>query len=184
MQAVQQASRRQGTRGDDADLALVMDGLQAEREQGNTVDVAYWRFETFRRQFFAADVPGHEQYTRNMATGASLVHLAVVRVDAEKGVLPQTARHSRIAATMGIRQVVLAVNKLDLVGWDQARFEAFADDDEVVAAETGIARNPGDPAVGARGRQPDAAGGPFAVVFGPDPPRLPEIRDRQNGNPG
>ena len=138
LQAVAEDSRRYGTRGDDTDLALLMDGLQAEREQGITIDVAYRRFETPRRQFFVADAPGHEQYTRNMATGASLADLAVVLVDAEKGVLPQTARHSRIAAMFGVRRVVLAVNKMDLVDWDQARFDAIAAAYADVAAETGI----------------------------------------------
>ena len=138
LQAAAKDSRRYGTQGDDTDLALLMDGLQAEREQGITIDVAYRRFETPRRQFFVADAPGHEQYTRNMATGASLADLAVVLVDAEKGVLPQTARHSRIAAMFGVRRVVLAVNKMDLVGWDQARFDAIAAAYADVAAETGI----------------------------------------------
>ena len=139
-QAVEQASRRYGTQGDDADLALLMDGLQAEREQGITIDVAYRRFETPRRQFFVADAPGHEQYTRNMATGASTAGLAVVLVDADKGVIPQTARHSRIAGMLGIRHVVLAVNKMDRVGWDQARFDAIAAAYRAVARETGITK--------------------------------------------
>ena len=138
LQAVETASRRCGTRGDDADLALLMDGLQAEREQGITIDVAHRRFETPRRQFFVADAPGHEQYTRNMATGASVADLAVVLVDAEKGVLPQTARHSRIAGMLGIRHGVLAVNKMDVVGWDQARFDAIAGAYRAVAEEIGI----------------------------------------------
>ena len=136
--AVERASRRYGTQGEHADLALLMDGLQAEREQGITIDVAYRRFETPRRQFFVADAPGHEQYTRNMATGASLADLAVVLVDAQRGVLPQTARHSRIAALLGVRRVVLAINKMDLVGWDRARFDAIAADYREIADETGI----------------------------------------------
>ena len=139
VQAVEKDSRRYGTQGDDTDLALLMDGLQAEREQGITIDVAYRRFETPRREFFVADAPGHEQYTRNMATGASLADLAIVLVDAEKGVLAQTARHSRIAAMFGVRRVVLAVNKMDLVGWDQAPFDAIAAAYAEVAADTGIA---------------------------------------------
>ena len=138
LHAVEQASRRYGTQGGDADLALLMDGLQAEREQGITIDVAWRRFETPRRQFFVADVPGHEQYTRNVATGASLADLAVLLVDARKGVLPQTARHTRIAAMFGVRQVVLAVNKMDLVGWEQARFDTVAGAFAELAAETGI----------------------------------------------
>ena len=138
LEAVKQASRRYGTQGDDPDLALLMDGLQAEREQGITIDVAYRRFETPRRQFFVADAPGHEQYTRNMATGASLADLAVVVVDAEKGVLPQTARHTRIAANFGIGRVVLAVNKMDLAGWDEARFDAITTIYGELAAEIGV----------------------------------------------
>ena len=139
LQAAEDASRRYGTQGDSADLALLMDGLMAEREQGITIDVAYRRFETPRRAFFVADAPGHEQYTRNMATGASTADLAVVLVDAEKGVLPQTARHSRIAGMLGIRHVVLAVNKMDRVAWDPARFDAVAAAYEAVAEESGIA---------------------------------------------
>ena len=138
MQAAEEASRRYGTQGSDADLALLMDGLMAEREQGITIDVAWRRFETPRRAFFVADAPGHEQYTRNMATGASTADLAVVLVDAGKGVLPQTARHSRIAGMLGIRHVVLAVNKMDRVGWDPARFDAIADAYRAVAEDTGI----------------------------------------------
>ena len=139
IQAVESASRRYGTQGDRADLALLMDGLQAEREQGITIDVAYRRFETPRRAFFVADAPGHEQYTRNMATGASTADLAIVLVDAEKGVLPQTARHSRIAGMLGIRHVVLAVNKMDRIGWDRVRFDAIADAYRALAEDAGIA---------------------------------------------
>ena len=137
--AAAEASRRYGTQGGATDLALLMDGLMAEREQGITIDVAYRRFETPRRQFFVADAPGHEQYTRNMATGASTADLAVLLVDAEKGVLPQTARHSRIAGMLGIRHVVLAVNKMDRIGWDRARFNAIAGAYRAVAEDTGIA---------------------------------------------
>ena len=138
LRAAETASRRYGTQGDSADLALLMDGLMAEREQGITIDVAYRRFETSRRQFFVADAPGPEQYTRNMATGASGAELAVLLVDAEKGVLPQTARHSRIAGMLGIRQVVLAVNKMDRVGWERARFDAVSTAYKAIARETGI----------------------------------------------
>src|SRR6185503_12199881 len=103
-------SRKYGTQGDELDFALLMDGLAAEREQGITIDVAYRFFATQRRKFIVADTPGHEQYTRNMVTGASNAQLAVILVDARKGLLTQTHRHSTIAALMGIRQVVLAVN--------------------------------------------------------------------------
>jgi len=116
---VEADSRRHGTQGDDLDLALLVDGLQAEREQGITIDVAYRTFSTARRSFIVADAPGHEQYTRNMATGASTADLAVVLVDARKGVLPQTCRHTTILALLGVRHVILAVNKMDLVGWSK-----------------------------------------------------------------
>ncbi len=121
-------SRQYGTQGEKMDLALLVDGLQAEREQGITIDVAYRFFATDRRRFIVADTPGHEQYTRNMATGASTADVAVILIDARKGVLTQTRRHSRIVSMMGIRRVVLAVNKMDLVGFDQGTFEAIVVD--------------------------------------------------------
>lgn len=139
LQRVEADSRRYGTQGDAADLALLLDGLQDEREQGITIDVAYRTFETPRRRFVVADAHGHEQYTRNMATGASTADLAVVMTDARKGILPQTGRHTRIAALFGVRQVVLAVNKMDLAGWDQATFEAIVADYRRVAADLGLA---------------------------------------------
>jgi bifunctional enzyme CysN/CysC len=128
LQALKKDSLQYGTQGDALDLALLVDGLQAEREQGITIDVAYRFFATQHRRYIVADTPGHEQYTRNMATAASTAHLAVVLVDARKGVLVQTRRHSRIVAMMGIRHVVLAVNKMDLVGHDPAVFEAIVRD--------------------------------------------------------
>ncbi len=121
--SLQSDSRQYGTQGEKIDLALLVDGLQAEREQGITIDVAYRFFATDRRRFIVADTPGHEQYTRNMATGASTADVAVILIDARKGVLTQTRRHSRIVSMMGIRHVVLAVNKMDLVGFDQTTFE-------------------------------------------------------------
>ena len=121
-------SRHYGTQGEKIDLALLVDGLQAEREQGITIDVAYRFFATDRRRYIVADTPGHEQYTRNMATGASTADLAVILVDARKGVLVQTRRHSRIAAMMGIRHLVLAVNKMDLVGFDEIVFSEIKAD--------------------------------------------------------
>ena len=124
MRRVEQDSVRYGTQGTEADLALLVDGLRDEREQGITIDVAYRSFETPRRRFIVADAPGHEQYTRNMATGASTADLAVVLADARRGILPQTARHTRIAALFGVRHVVLAVNKMDLAGWDRGVFES------------------------------------------------------------
>ena len=112
-------SKRHGTQGDNLDLALLVDGLQAEREQGITIDVAYRMFSTRKRSFIVADTPGHEQYTRNMATGASTADLAVVLIDARKGVLPQTCRHTTILSLLGVRHVILAINKMDLVDWSK-----------------------------------------------------------------
>ena len=136
--ALESDSRRHGTQGDEIDFALLVDGLDAEREQGITIDVAYRFFSTDRRKFIVADCPGHEQYTRNMATGASTADLAVVLVDARKGLLTQTRRHSYIVSLLGIRHVLLAVNKMDLVDYDQATFEAIADGYRDLAAQLGI----------------------------------------------
>jgi bifunctional enzyme CysN/CysC len=127
-------SRTMGTTGGAMDLALLVDGLQAEREQGITIDVAYRFFATDKRKFIVADCPGHEQYTRNMATGASTADLAVILIDARKGVLTQTRRHSFIVSLLGIRHVVLAVNKMDLVGYDEARFDEIAEEYRAFAA--------------------------------------------------
>ena len=138
LRKVEEDSRRWGTQGDETDLALLVDGLRDEREQGITIDVAYRSFETPRRRFIVADAPGHEQYTRNMATGASNAELAVVLADARKGILPQTARHTRIAVMFGIRHLVLAVNKMDLVLWDRSTFEAIADGYRSMAREVGV----------------------------------------------
>ena len=137
LEALAADSRRIGTQGGEIDFALLVDGLAAEREQGITIDVAYRFFATDRRKFIVADTPGHEQYTRNMVTGASTADLAVILVDARKGVLTQTRRHSYLAHLLGIRQLVLAVNKMDLVGYDQARF------DEIVADYTAFAKTLG-----------------------------------------
>ena len=123
--ALARDSRRHGTQGAEMDLALLVDGLQAEREQGITIDVAYRFFSTERRSFIVADTPGHEQYTRNMATGASTADVAVILVDARQGLSRQTRRHALLVAMLGIRRVVLAVNKMDLVGWSQATFDAI-----------------------------------------------------------
>ncbi|MGX8940094.1 sulfate adenylyltransferase subunit CysN [Symbiopectobacterium sp. Eva_TO] len=121
-------SKRLGTQGEKLDLALLVDGLQAEREQGITIDVAYRYFSTERRKFIIADTPGHEQYTRNMATGTSTCDLAILLIDARKGVLDQTRRHSFIATLLGIRHLVVAVNKMDLVCYQQTIFEQFKQD--------------------------------------------------------
>jgi len=124
--ALERDSRKHGTTGQDVDFALLLDGLEAEREQGITIDVAYRYFSTARRAFIVADAPGHEQYTRNMATGASNAELAVLLVDARKGLLAQTHRHAIIASLLGIRYVVLAVNKIDLVAYSQSVFDEIA----------------------------------------------------------
>jgi bifunctional enzyme CysN/CysC len=121
--AVQNDSKRLGTTGEEIDLALLVDGLQAEREQGITIDVAYRYFSTTKRKFIIADTPGHEQYTRNMATGASTADLAVILIDARYGVQTQTRRHSFIVSLLGIKHTVIAINKMDLVDYSQARFE-------------------------------------------------------------
>ena len=121
--AVENDSKRVGTQGEKIDLALLVDGLQAEREQGITIDVAYRYFSTEARKYIIADTPGHEQYTRNMATGASTCDLAIILIDARQGVLTQTRRHTYIANLLGIRHLVVAINKMDLVGFSQERFE-------------------------------------------------------------
>jgi bifunctional enzyme CysN/CysC len=131
-------SRRHGTQNGEIDFALLVDGLAAEREQGITIDVAYRFFGTEQRKFIVADCPGHEQYTRNMATGASTADLAVVLVDARKGLLTQTRRHSYIVSLLGIRHVILAVNKMDLVDYDQATFERIVEDYRQLAGQFGI----------------------------------------------
>jgi bifunctional enzyme CysN/CysC len=131
-------SKRLGTRGGELDFALLVDGLAAEREQGITIDVAYRFFSTRRRKFIVADTPGHEQYTRNMVTGASTAELAVILIDARKGVLTQTRRHSFLVQLLGIARVVLAVNKMDLVGYSRARFEAIVADYRDFAARINL----------------------------------------------
>jgi bifunctional enzyme CysN/CysC len=136
--ALEADSRRHGTQNGNIDFALLVDGLAAEREQGITIDVAYRYFDTDRRKFIVADCPGHEQYTRNMATGASTADVAVVLVDARKGLLTQTRRHSYIVSLLGIRHVLLAVNKMDLVGYDQGVFDAIVEGYAALAATLGI----------------------------------------------
>jgi bifunctional enzyme CysN/CysC len=133
--ALESDSKRVGTQGGDIDFALLVDGLAAEREQGITIDVAYRFFSTDKRKFIVADTPGHEQYTRNMVTGASTADLAVILIDARKGVLTQTRRHSYLVSLMGIRHVVLAVNKMDLVGWSRETFDEIVSDYREFAAQ-------------------------------------------------
>ena len=119
LSALQKDSSKFGTQGDEIDFALLVDGLAAEREQGITIDVAYRFFTTDKRKFIVADTPGHQQYTRNMATGASTASLAILMIDARKGILEQTRRHAFISSLLGIKQIVLAVNKLDLVDYSE-----------------------------------------------------------------
>jgi len=138
--ALEADSRRVGTQGGDLDFALLVDGLSAEREQGITIDVAYRFFATGRRKFIVADTPGHEQYTRNMVTGASTADLAILLVDARQGVLTQTRRHAYLVSLLGIREVVLAVNKMDLVGFAQSRFDEIVETFRAFAAPLGLTR--------------------------------------------
>ncbi len=138
LQALERDSRKFGTVGDDIDFALLVDGLEAEREQGITIDVAYRFFTTDRRKFIVADTPGHEQYTRNMATGASTADLAIILIDARQGVLPQTKRHSYICSLLGIQNVVVAVNKIDLVDFDEAVFDTIVADYRAFAEDLGF----------------------------------------------
>jgi bifunctional enzyme CysN/CysC len=137
--ALEADSKKFGTQGGDLDLALLVDGLAAEREQGITIDVAYRYFSTGRRKFIVADAPGHEQYTRNMVTAASTVDLAVILIDARKGVLTQTRRHSYIVSLLGIQKVILAVNKMDQVGFAQETFDSIVKDYRKFAEQIGLA---------------------------------------------
>ncbi len=138
MKALESASLKHGTTGNNFDPALLTDGLKAEREQGITIDVAYRYFSTARRKFIIADTPGHEQYTRNMATGASTADLAIILIDARYGVLTQTRRHSFIVSLLGLRNVVVAINKMDLVGWSKARFDQIEADYREFASPLGF----------------------------------------------
>ena len=136
--ALETDSAKHGTQGEEIDFALLVDGLAAEREQGITIDVAYRFFTTEKRKFIVADTPGHEQYTRNMVTGASTADLAIILTDARKGVLQQTRRHSYITHLLGIRHLVLAVNKMDLVDYDQDVFDEIVAEYADFAKEVGI----------------------------------------------
>jgi bifunctional enzyme CysN/CysC len=169
LRAVYTATRKHGTTGTELDLALLVDGLQAEREQGITIDVAYRYFSTPRRKFIIADTPGHEQYTRNMATGASTSDVAVILVDATLGVLDQTRRHAFIATLLGVQHIVVAVNKMDLVGWSETTFRNIRDDFSDFAARLQVADIQfiplsallGDNVVHSSERMPWYAGGPL-----------------------
>ncbi len=155
--ALEADSRKSGTQGQAIDFALLVDGLAAEREQGITIDVAYRFFNTQRRKFIVADCPGHEQYTRNMITGASTADLAVILVDARKGVLVQTRRHSYLCHLIGIRNIVLAVNKMDLVGYDQATYDTIVADYTAFARTIGITQFTAMPISGFKGDNITAA---------------------------
>ncbi len=139
LDALRRDSAKKSSAGGEIDYSLLVDGLLSEREQGITIDVAYRYFSTEKRKFIIADTPGHEQYTRNMATGASTADLAVILIDARLGVLPQTRRHTYIASLLGIRHVVVAVNKMDLRGYDEAVFAGIRADYTAFAAKLGLA---------------------------------------------
>ena len=173
--ALESDSKRHGTQGEKIDFALLVDGLSAEREQGITIDVAYRYFASEKRKFIVADTPGHEQYTRNMVTGASTADLAVLLVDARKGVLTQTRRHSYLAALVGIRRFVLAVNKMDLVDYDQGAFDAIAADYRAFAERIGIEEWVAIPVSSLVG---DNVVGPSAAMSWYDGPSVLEHLDR------
>jgi len=137
--ALEADSKKVGTQGGELDYALLLDGLAAEREQGITIDVAYRYFSTERRKYIVADTPGHEQYTRNMVTGASTADAAIVLVDARKGVLTQTRRHSHLVSLLGIRHLLLAINKMDLVSYAEAAFRSIEADYRGFARRLGLA---------------------------------------------
>ncbi len=149
--ALEADSKKVGTQGGELDFALLVDGLAAEREQGITIDVAYRFFSTDKRKFIVADTPGHEQYTRNMVTGASTADLAVILIDARKGVLTQTRRHSYLVSLLGIRRIVLAINKMDLVGYSQETFDRIVDDYAEFAKQIGLGEFVAIPVSGLRG---------------------------------
>jgi bifunctional enzyme CysN/CysC len=155
--ALESDSKRNGTQGEEIDFALLVDGLAAEREQGITIDVAYRFFTTEKRKFIVADTPGHEQYTRNMVTGASTADLAVILIDARKGMLQQTRRHSYLVHLLGIRHVVLAVNKMDLVGYDETTYEHIVADYRAFAQSIGIKQFTAIPISGFKGDNITAA---------------------------
>ena len=138
LDALERDTKRYGNAGDDIDYALLLDGLKAEREQGITIDVAYRYFSTNKRKFIIADTPGHEQYTRNMITGGSTANLAIILVDARSGVITQTRRHTYLVSLLGIKHVVLAVNKMDLVGYDRQVFDRIVTEYRQFAEPLGI----------------------------------------------
>jgi bifunctional enzyme CysN/CysC len=165
--AVQKDSKKWGTQGEEMDLALLVDGLAAEREQGITIDVAYRFFATEQRKFIVADTPGHEQYTRNMVTGASTADAAVILIDARKGVLTQTRRHSYLVSLLGIRHVALAINKMDLVGYSEARFEEILAEYAEFAKKIGIEEFTAIPMSALRGENVVTPGMSMSWYHGP-----------------
>jgi bifunctional enzyme CysN/CysC len=165
--ALENDSRKVGTQGQEIDFALLVDGLAAEREQGITIDVAYRFFGTEKRKFIVADCPGHEQYTRNMVTGASTADLAVILIDARKGVLPQTRRHSYLCHLIGIRHIVLAVNKMDLVAYDQQVFDGIVAEYSEFARSIGIDRFTALPISGFKGDNITTASAKMPWYAGP-----------------
>src|SRR6202140_4616701 len=167
LEALESDSRKLGTQGDELDFALLVDGLAAEREQGITIDVAYRFFATERRKYIVADTPGHEQYTRNMVTGASTAELAVILVDARKGVLTQTRRHSYLVSLLGIRRIVLAVNKMDLVGYSAQLFEDVERAYREFAARIGLTDIVAIPVSALRGENIIEAGASMPWYRGP-----------------
>ena len=167
LSALEADSKRHGTQGEGIDFALLVDGLSAEREQGITIDVAYRFFSSEKRKYIVADTPGHEQYTRNMVTGASTADLAVLLVDARKGVLTQTRRHSYLAKLVGIRRFVLAVNKMDLVDYDQAKFDAITADYRGFAEQIGVEEWIAIPVSGLNGDNIMSRGAKTAWYAGP-----------------
>jgi bifunctional enzyme CysN/CysC len=184
--ALERDSKKNGTNGKDIDFALLLDGLEAEREQGITIDVAYRYFASPRRAFVVADTPGHEQYTRNMATGASNADLAVLLVDARKGLLSQTHRHAIIASLMGIRHVVLAVNKIDLVGFDQAVFERISSSFRGFAGPLGFKDIKAIPVSGRHGDNVSSRSGRTPWYSGPhllDYLETVDVEDERAGKP-
>src|SRR3954466_14126780 len=183
--ALEADSKKVGTQGGDIDFALLVDGLAAEREQGITIDVAYGFFPTDTRKFIAAATPGHEQYTRNMVTGASTADAAVILIDARKGVLTQTRRHSYLVSLLGIRHVVLAINKMDLVEWSQARFDEIVADYRAFADQIGIAAFTAIPMSALRGdnitepsEQPPWYAGPPLMRWLEDAPVEDDLREK------
>ena len=167
MAALEADSKKVGTQGADIDFALLVDGLAAEREQGITIDVAYRFFSTEKRKFIVADTPGHEQYTRNMVTGASTADLAIILVDARKGVLTQTRRHAYLVSLMGIRHVVLAVNKMDLAAWSQQTFDEIVVSFAAFAKQIGIEDYAAIPISGLKGDNIAAKGAAAPWYVGP-----------------